>query len=265
MGNKCGRLFQIIKESDDVIRFKKEYDKKIKKHSDIDPQEYTYKNHNLLHYSSKKGRINIVSYLCEKHFDIDKWMINEFTPLFCALKNKQNEVSMFLIDSGSDVNVITTYGLTSLMLAVSCSLECVIKVLSKYNLSNINLMTQSDGYSSLCYAAKYADSKICNLLIENGSDIFHINKEGDNILEIAKKNNNEEVVFYLIEYIASKQITFPSSLESSSLKFDIDKIEKTVSTNQIDKIGNFTVHNSDISRTPRTPHKKDSSNEIIDS
>lgn len=260
MGNKCGSLFRIIKEADDVVRFKKEYDKKMKKHPDVDPQEYTYKNYNLLHYASKKGRVNIVAYLCENKFDIDKWMINEFTPLFCALKNKQTDAIMLLIDLGADVNIITTYGLSSLMLAATCSIECLIKIMSRYDKTNINSMTISDGYSALCYAVRYSTVDNCLLLLNNDCDLFHITKEGENILDLAKQNTDNSMVEFLNKYIASRNTSL-NTMELPPLQF---KLQKTISTNQIDSIGNFTVHNSDISRTPRTPHKKDSSDEIIE-
>jgi ankyrin repeat protein len=271
MGNKCGVLFRVIKENGDVVRFKKEYDKKIKKHPDIDPQECTYKNYNLLHYASKKGRLDIISYLCEKKFDIDKWTIGEFSPLFCALKNKQVDSVIFLIDAGADVNVTTSYGLTTVMLAATCPIECLIKVLSKYDMSNINVMTLSDGYSALCYGARYGSVEICSLLLDNGSDILHITKDGDNIIDVAKMNNDFSVEAFLNKYMIDKGLSSVVKQQQQEAPLHL-KLQKTISTNQIDSIGNFTVHNSDVSRTPRTPHenssvhnkKKHSSDEIVD-
>jgi len=266
MGNKCDSLFKLIKDADNIIKFKKKYKKKLNKISNnINPQEYTYKNYNLLHYASKKGRTSVIFFLLEQDFDINRQMINGYTPLLCALEGKHIQTSLFLMDSGSDVNVITADSITSLMLASKIpSIECVKRILETYNIS-INISTLKEGYIALTYSVESESNDICLLLIENGSDILHITKSGETLLDISRRTDNEELVSFFTKYIDEnncnsngngneKRVEIPHlkflSLKQSSGEIHSERIQID---NQIDSIGNFTVHDSEVSRTPRSP------------
>lgn len=255
MGNKCDSLFKLIKDGDDVTKFKKKYTKKINRISnkDFHPQEYTCKNYNLLHYASKKGRLSIICYLLQQEFDINKQMINGFTSLHCALKQKKIEVSLLLIDSGADVNILTSDNISCLMLAATIPcMQCVKRIIQGYDIS-MNIMTYKEGYTALCYSVESGDLEISLFLIEMGSDVLHMTKSSESLLDISRKsdNINEQLIEYLSEHIDEdsiskiKKLSIPSLKQSSGSVISVD--------NQIDSIGNFTVHDSEISRTPRSP------------
>jgi ankyrin repeat protein len=73
--------------------------------------------------------------------------------------------------------------------------------IKKYLSNGGNPNAQEDnGESVICFAMRYrCDPEILELLIENGADIHHVDKEGVSVFDVAVTYNNLSIINLLLE------------------------------------------------------------------
>jgi hypothetical protein len=123
--------------------------------------------------------------------------------LFTAInRNQSDNVIQFLLNNGIKANG------EILLLAMEKQrfnfarqfIEAKIDVNYQYPLTK----PYADGMTSLLYAVKYENLELIKLLLEHGSNINAVAKDGDTALSIAQKNGNNSIYNYLSEHGATQ-------------------------------------------------------------
>ncbi|MDL2417974.1 ankyrin repeat domain-containing protein [Bacillus tropicus] len=126
--------------------------------------EFSEDGWTLLHLAAYFGQKEIASFLLESSADIHSRAKNENenTPLQAAIANKQSELIAFLIEKGSDVNVM-----------------------------------QSGGWTGLHEAAFLGSEEIIVLLLENGANKTIKKNDGKTAYDIALEKGHNHLLHYL--------------------------------------------------------------------
>ena len=126
------------------------------------------------------------------------------TPLHLAIENKKNNIAIYLINKGSDVNSINNKGETPLHIAAKWRANEIVALLIAKG-SEIDAM-DSNNYTPLTNAIQHYQTipqslrklETVKLLIENGADINKPGMWGWLPIQVAAEFGTEEVVNYLI-------------------------------------------------------------------
>lgn len=113
-----------------------------------------------------------------------------------ALHNASSEVTKYLISKGADVNLIGAEECSSLMYEVYMHNYENVKILIEHG-ADVNYQSNSDGYTSLHWAARKGDKQLAKMLLESGANIHTLNKENQIPAALAKANNHDAVFEYL--------------------------------------------------------------------
>ncbi|HFJ9316942.1 hypothetical protein CN324_09330 [Bacillus anthracis] len=126
--------------------------------------EFSEDGWTLLHLAAYFGQKEIASFLLESSADIHirAKNENENTPLQAAIANKQSELVAFLIEKGSEVNVM-----------------------------------QSGGWTGLHEAALLGNEEIIMLLLENGANKTIKKNDGKTAYDIALEKGHNHLLHYL--------------------------------------------------------------------
>lgn len=161
----------------------------------------TSKGQTLLMLASQKGNQEIVKLICKNALDeimndpnisnnqkiLDPfWLKNKYqeflnytdsnkkTSLVYAIENKNSEVSEYLINMGSDINILTSEKENLLLLATEKDLNAnVIKLLIEKAL-DVNSISK-DGNYPLSYASFNGNKEVVKLLISKNANVNNIN------------------------------------------------------------------------------------------
>lgn len=214
----------------------------------------------LLHIAATKGHVNIVNDLLEKGANINAMNSNGFSPLYVAAQNSHAEIIKILIDNGADINA-------ELFIAIEKGDVNVIETLlnngGKVNARNIDGLSPiyiaaqnshaeiikclvdkgADIDAELCAAVNKGATNIAKTLLENGADINAANTQGQKALDIAKQNNNNDIVkvFYrqmLINYRKKREteVEYKTSIkffDKAVLTFGYSKQQKIEAVNTL--------------------------------
>jgi ankyrin repeat protein len=117
-----------------------------------------------LHWSSLKGRVEILKLLIKMGASIDKKCLNySFTPLHVAINENQNAIVNILINEGADIMARDKDGNTPLHYASMLGNESVVqKLLIKG--ANINAF-DNQGVTPYYLANYYGHSRVVNILL----------------------------------------------------------------------------------------------------
>ncbi|MFN4151806.1 MAG: ankyrin repeat domain-containing protein [Candidatus Sericytochromatia bacterium] len=233
------------------------------------------KGQTLLMMASQKGNQEIVKLICKNALDeiindtnisntekiLDPfWLKNKYqeflnytdsnkkTSLVYAIENKNNEVAEYLINMGSDINVLTSEKDNLLLLATEKDLNVnVIKLLIEKGL-DVNSISK-DGNSPLCYASFNGNKEVVKLLISKNANVNNINGFKNSPLLLASffeksdlKTNYDEIISILIE----------------------NKADPNILNNNSDSLISLAIENSDISTLDKITNKIKYDKNILD-
>jgi ankyrin repeat protein len=141
---------------------------------------------------ARKGTVAQAKELLKSNSKIfDEVSPERFSPLILACYRGNNEVAKFLIESGCDLNKISSMG-TPLMAAIVKENNEIAKLLIEKN-ADLNL-TDNNGINALIYAVQFQNKTILKLLIQNNVDKNHKDKEGKTAFEYAVFSGNEDII-----------------------------------------------------------------------
>lgn len=141
----------------------------------------------VLKKSKEESKV-IIELLLDKRADINKKNNIGHNPLLDTLSKQNYEMAEFLITKGADVNVVSGYGDSTIMLTGE-NINLIKLLIDKG--ANINIVNNSKD-AAIHYATRAWSLKILNLLLEKGADVSLKNQDGETALKIAINNKNIE-------------------------------------------------------------------------
>lgn len=201
---------------------------------DVNAQDYSYNGFTALMWAANQGKRCAVDFLLNvPNIDINKQDSSGRTALMLAIsQNREDIVEKLLRTSGINVNLRSNDGYSALLLAFHYQRENIIKLLFQIANIDVNAATNQDGITSLMYAAADGDENIVNLLLDSpGIKICLKNKQGEDALYCAKKQDQEKVFNLIKNRIEELTVKLFEAIEANNLetvKSIISKIGDTV-------------------------------------
>lgn len=186
---------------------------------------------NLLWKAIDLNNIELFEWLLNKGCSIDT--LNKFDEsliIHAINQNNNNFLSLILRKTKTNINKVSSKGLTPLMLACSENKKEMIEILVSFG-CDVNIQNQYLN-SALIIAIDKSYYDVVQFLIENGADISLSNNDGDTALIISAKYRRLESLIYLL-------INSPTEL--------INKKNKYGST-----VTSFIINSQFIEETPET-------------
>lgn len=152
-------------------------------------------NRHELHEPAGRGDLEAVKKLIEKGAKVDKKDIAGQTPLMYAAEAGKLEVVQYLVEKGADVNAVSgKQGRgTALIYAAAANQIDVVNFLLE-NGADINATTPYQNETALLWAVAMGHTELAKILLEKGTDLSIKNRDGETVLEVAKKLNKEDMV-----------------------------------------------------------------------
>ncbi|XGC80478.1 ankyrin repeat domain-containing protein [Bdellovibrio bacteriovorus] len=144
--------------------------------------------------AAMNGDLKTVSKLLNKKTDLEAKTASGNTALALAINADEYEAADLLIKAGANVDIIVNDQTkdTALMVAATSNLNTTKLILSK-NKDVIN-KTNAKGETALSKALYFGNYNIAKVLLEAGADKTIKNKDGQTVLDIAKKEKNSEAM-----------------------------------------------------------------------
>ncbi|XP_076784972.1 uncharacterized protein LOC117703140 isoform X2 [Arvicanthis niloticus] len=145
-----------------------------------DPNIVDCSGNTALHYAVYNGDIETATKLLEYKANIEAINENKITPLLLALKQNKEKMAEFLINNGANAKTCDFLGRSSLMYAVRCGSELIIKLLLQRDIDTFK--QDVFGWTAKRYAVE-SKSKVRKLLIDYDEE-----KPRQRCSEITKKD-----------------------------------------------------------------------------
>ena len=146
--------------------------------------------------SVKNGHLNILQFLHKKGVGIDQlcYYDDENPLLIASVYGWVDVLDYILLQPEIDINLRTRHGgWTALMYAAHHGRIDVIDRLLQNENCQINIQNNFGGIA-IFYATQRGHSEIVDKLIVNGSDIWHIKRDGQTLLHYASRSKNKELL-----------------------------------------------------------------------
>lgn len=140
------------------------------------------------------GYTDIVECLINAGADLNIVDSYGYTSLIIAVKNRDDNMTKFLVNLGADVNYQGPYGETALMKASQTGKIDIVSLLVKAG-ADINAVNQS-GETAFTYSMQFLKTDIMKLLVELGIDLSIKDNEGRCPLEIFRQMVDENSGLY---------------------------------------------------------------------
>ncbi len=140
-----------------------------------------------------EGNIEKVSLMIDAGMDINTRDSEGTPPLCTAARNDQNEMALWLVNHGADIDAISVdRGYSAVMDAVWKNNYELAKTLVEAG-SNLNFVS-NDGQTALILAVGAGNEPMCELLASNGADVLTKDHMGMSALSYAKLFRKESLV-----------------------------------------------------------------------
>jgi hypothetical protein len=167
--------------------------------TEINTNTKTSDNKSLLQHAVINNRMDICKYFLSLDTNINCQDSTGNSPLLDAIDNKYYDIALLLIKKGANVNLRNYSFMSPLALAVSKENSYIIvKELLSRGASTDS--TDEKGWKVIHYAALQNDTKNIKLLRAKGVYLNSKTPDGQTPLQIARSNNNNDVVKLLEEY-----------------------------------------------------------------
>lgn len=201
---------------------------------------------NLLWKAIDLNNMELFEWLLNKGCSIDT--LNKFDEsliIHAINQNNNNFLSLILKKTKTNINKVSSKGLTPLMLACSENKKEIIRSLISFG-ADVNIQNQYLN-SALIIAIDKSDYDVVQLLIENGANISLSNNDGDTALIISAKYRKLESLIYLLINSPTELINKKNKYGSTVTSFIINSqfIEETpevIINLLIEKNANFNVN-----------------------
>ena len=161
----------------------------------------------LLHVASATRKPDVTQYLIDMGSDVNVLDKEGKSPLYYC---QSEEVAKMLIDAGAEVNHSSILGKTPLHYAsISNAAPAVVKLLlhsgarvdAKDKFGNTPFLNACDMACGCIDEEEFANNlPKINILIEHGADVHHINSKGENGLHICSRYHAYEIVKILLKH-----------------------------------------------------------------
>lgn len=185
------------------------------------------------------GCIEILKYILSiQKFELNTSYTRGETPLTLAVQRESSDMIQFLVEMGSDPNLMNPFGETPLLkLVLFQTLPEMCKYLIGLPKSDLNLSNKKTRETPLMIASREGKIEIVKLLVENGADIDKTDLHGETALWKAYYNFYSKVVDYLFEKGSNANVTNNSSetlLTMSADRGDLAMVQFLVEKKGID-------------------------------
>ncbi|MBN2273547.1 MAG: ankyrin repeat domain-containing protein [Bacteroidales bacterium] len=152
-------------------------------------------NRHQLHEPAGRGELETVKKVIEKGGNVDKKDIAGQTALMYAAESGSLEVIKYLVEKGADVNAVSGDAGrgTALIYAAAANKLEVVKYLLE-NGADINATTPYQHETALLWAVAMGHMDAVKLLLEKGADKNIKNRDGEVVLDVARKLNKEDII-----------------------------------------------------------------------
>ncbi len=150
-----------------------------------------------LRYAVRKGQIERAAELLKQDADINQRDFYDDTLLMDAIEAEQLEMASYLIAKGIEVNVHNKYN-SALSLAIKYEQPEMVELLLQQG-ATISYVEEHDEETMFSKAVSIGNLKIVQLLHQYGADIHQLTDDGETALEIALREEYDELATWLIE------------------------------------------------------------------
>ncbi|XP_071104774.1 putative ankyrin repeat protein RF_0381 [Haliotis cracherodii] len=153
---------------------------------------------NVLHFACRGESVEIVKYIITQNIlNMNAKQVIGMTPVMLAASLGYRGVFECLVEEGADISIEHVDGNNILHLAcIGGSVEIVKCVLAQ-NIVDINSKGEAEK-TPVMLAASSGYGAVFECLVEEGADISVENVDGDNILHLACRGGNVEIVKYVL-------------------------------------------------------------------
>ena len=155
------------------------------------------KRRTALFLAAEYGRTELIKLIPKQRVPLECNMSNTLTPLHIASKMGHEEVVLYLLEAGANVNKQDPFGATALKLAAGGGHEAVVKTLV-FHRAAINVKDGSR-FSALMACIRQDHLRIAHFLLQHDASYSEVNSRNESPLMIAVQYNREEAVKLLIE------------------------------------------------------------------
>lgn len=167
----------------------------------------------------RTNNIELANRALEEGADVNSKDKYNYSVLFNAVFEHQNDMVEFLLKKGANVDIIDSYGNTPLFYVRkenNSSYEGrfeIAKLLIDHG-ADVNHKNE-DGSTPLFYMASYGDFDMVGLLIAHGANVNHLDNEGNNVV-FGAISKNGELEYYGDEYARTMEILLYNGLDINS-------------------------------------------------
>ena len=153
----------------------------------------------LLHKAIENGDEARVRELIQLGAAMDKLMGFRGTALCAAISDHQTSIAFYLIDAGCDVNGEDFDREPPLLLAMRKECFNIVRRLVNHPKCNLNKADPLTKLTPLCFAAKFGQAEVVNLLIASGCQLKGKDADGNSALHLSIVGGYHEIVECLVQ------------------------------------------------------------------
>ncbi|XP_046554157.1 ankyrin-3-like isoform X2 [Haliotis rubra] len=162
------------------------------------PSQEDHDGNNILQLACWGGSVKMVEYILKhKRVDINGRGQSGRTPLMAAAYQGHGKILDLLERRGADLNAADYAGNNALHSACLGGHVDIVRRVLELDKVDINSRGQC-GRTPLMMAARMGDREIFELLVEGGADATPVDDDSNNILHLASKGGNLDIVNYVL-------------------------------------------------------------------